>query len=70
MKRTDLVRRVSRAARDTGVSWSLVRSGGSHDIWECDETKVSIPRHREVNELTARAIMRKLEEKLGEEWWR
>ena len=70
MKRTDLIRRVSRAAGDAGVSWSLVRSGGSHDIWECDEMKVSIPRHREVNELRARAIMRKLEEKLGEEWWR
>lgn len=31
---------------------------------------ISIPRHRELNELTARAILTVLEEKLGEDWWR
>lgn len=47
-----------------------LRSGGAHDIWECDAFQVSIPRHREINEWTAEAIMRALEGKLGEGWWR
>jgi hypothetical protein len=31
---------------------------------------ISIPRHRELNELTARAIIAALEVKLGKDWWR
>jgi mRNA interferase HicA len=70
MKRTDLIRRVSRAAREAGVSWRLVRNGRRHDVWECDSMPIAIPRHRELNELTTRAIMKVLEEKLGKDWWR
>jgi len=31
---------------------------------------VTIPRHREINELTALAVERLLEAELGEGWWR
>lgn len=70
MKRADLIRRIGRAARDTGFSWTNIRSAGAHDIWECDGFRISIPRHREINEWTAQGILRMLEEKLGEDWWR
>lgn len=70
MKRTDLIRRVSRAAREAGMKWSLVRTKGPHDIWECEGMRVAIPRHREIIEHTALAIFRDLEDKLGEDWWR
>lgn len=43
---------------------------GAHDVWECGGLRVSIPRHREINELTSLGIMRALEQKLGEDWWR
>jgi hypothetical protein len=33
-------------------------------------TLVTVPRHREINELTALAIERLLEAELGEGWWR
>jgi Asp-tRNA(Asn)/Glu-tRNA(Gln) amidotransferase A subunit family amidase len=39
-------------------------------IWQCGVTKVTIPRHREINELTAGAIFRALEDELGRGWWR
>ncbi len=70
MKRADLVRRIGWAARGHDVSWSRLRSTGAHEVWDCDGLRVSIPRHRDINELTAQAIMRSLEEKLGEDWWR
>jgi hypothetical protein len=31
---------------------------------------VAIPRHREIPELTAVAILRELEMELGRDWWR
>lgn len=70
MKRADLIRRVGRAARVAGVTWMKLRPGRAHDVWDCGGLRVSIPRHRELNELTANGIMRTLEEKLGDDWWR
>jgi mRNA interferase HicA len=70
MKRADLIRRIGRTARAVGVSWRRLRATGAHEVWECGELRVSIPRHREINELTAEGIMTTLEDRLGEDWWR
>jgi len=61
---------VAAAAREAGCSWSLVRQGGRHEWWRCGATGVAIPRHREIAEMTARAIFRELEVELGRDWWR
>ena len=56
MKRRDLIARI----REEGCV--LVRTVGRHDFWrnvitgECQP----VPRHREINEITARAIIRRL----------
>jgi hypothetical protein len=50
--------------------WTLVRQGGEHEIWSCGDRLVAIPRHREINELTATAICRALEQALGKGWWK
>jgi hypothetical protein len=47
-----------------------VRQGGRHEVWQCGKTKITIPRHREINQLTAEAIFRDLERDLGRGWWR
>ncbi len=52
MRRRDL----GRALRALG--WRLVRRGGRHDVWARDEREVVVPRHREINEYTAKAILR------------
>jgi mRNA interferase HicA len=70
MKRTVLIRRIGKAAKRTGAAWTLVRQGGNHEIWSCASTMVTIPRHREINELTAQGIMGDLEAVLGKGWWR
>ena len=59
------------AAREKDVEWVQVGSRGSHDKWRLGATvQVAIPRHREINELTARASLASTERELGEGWWR
>ncbi|GAB3810808.1 type II toxin-antitoxin system HicA family toxin [Micromonospora zhanjiangensis] len=60
MKRVDLLIRISKAAADAGVSFRLVREGGGHSVYRYGTQNVVIPRHREINELTARGILRSL----------
>ena len=53
MKRRDLIKRLERAG------FTLDRHGGSHDVYKrgCDEEQ--IPRHKEINEMLAKAILKK-----------
>lgn len=57
MKRLDL----ERSLRAQGCV--LIREGGSHSIWRNSKNGkiTSVPRHREINEFTARKICRDLE---------
>jgi len=52
MKKKDLEKRLK------SYGWWLERHGSNHDIWTNGEVKIPIPRHREVNELTAKSILR------------
>jgi len=70
VKQGELKRRMQRAAEAQGKLWRLVRQGGRHEVWQCGDTKVTVPRHREINEFTAEAIFRAVEEELGRGWWR
>ena len=70
MKRRDLLRAIARTAKNGGVNFDLVREGSSHSVYRCGVVLFTVPRHSEINELTARGIMRNLEAELGEGWWR
>lgn len=39
--------------------WWLLRQGGRHEIWTNGDHVIPVPRHREINDLTANAILRK-----------
>ena len=69
MKRIDLLRAISKAAAEADLPWVLTREGGNHSIFTLRDTDVQIPRHREINELTAKVIMKHLEKELGVKWW-
>lgn len=56
MKRRDLLHRL------VELGWSFDRQGGAHEIWRKGERTMPIPRHTEINENTARAILRKAAE--------
>ena len=52
MKRRKLERRLK------FLGWEPRRSGRRHDIWRRECHDIAVPRHDEINELTARAILR------------
>lgn len=58
MKRTDLVKRVKNMAKTAGVPFELMREGGKHTIYSLDGNVLPIPRHNEINELTANGILK------------
>lgn len=53
MKRRDLVRLFERNG------WYFLRDGGRHDIYTNGVESEPIPRHKEINEVLARSLIRK-----------
>ena len=58
MKRKDLIKEIEK------LGCNLVRHGGNHDWYQNPATKACqpIPRHREIHEVLARNILKKLRE--------
>lgn len=56
MKRTDLVRQIE------GMGCVFFRHGGKHDWYQQPKTGMCqpVPRHREINEILAKNIIKKL----------
>jgi mRNA interferase HicA len=52
MKRRDLERKLR------VLGWQLLRHGARHDVWARGERELVVPRHLEINEYTAKAILR------------
>jgi mRNA interferase HicA len=40
------------------LGWEFVRHGRKHDIWTNGEYEIAVPRHNEINEYTAKAILK------------
>ena len=51
-----------KVAEDKGATLEFVRHGGSHDVYRILDQALFLPRHREIKEGTARAIIRQAEE--------
>ena len=54
MKKKDL----EKLLRKNG--WKMERQGGKHEVWSNGISTEPIPRHREINEQLAKAIIKKL----------
>jgi mRNA interferase HicA len=55
VKRRDLEQKM------TELGWRFLRRGGRHDVWTDGEREEAVPRHREINETLARAILRRIQ---------
>ncbi len=53
MKQRELVKKLK------GIGFEFERHGGNHDIYRRGSEIEKIPRHKEVNEQLAKAILRK-----------
>lgn len=40
------------------LGWQFLRHGGSHELWTNGTDTQAVPRHGEINEMTAKAIIR------------
>lgn len=58
MKRRDLLKRLGDAAKANDVTFVLLREGAEHSIYSYGGARLSIPRHSEIAEGTARKILR------------
>lgn len=70
MKRRELLKRIRDEAKRVGLSCDQRREGASHTVFALGPLEFTVPRHSEINEYTAEAIMKDLEEQLGKGWWR
>lgn len=55
------MKRLSKIAKDKGETLEVVREGGSHTVVRIGQTQTVVPRHNEINEHTARGIIRTME---------
>lgn len=62
MKRRDLLKKLDRIAREQGETLEEVREGGSHTIYRVGPKQFPVPRHNEINELTAKSILKQIED--------
>ena len=62
-KRTEVIRSIRKLANQHGQKATILRQG-NHEIWQCAGLRFPIPRHREIAEGTARAIISRLTEHL------
>lgn len=55
MKKKELEKRLRK------FGWWFKGHGGSHDIWTNGKIIEAVPRHNEINKITARSILRNAE---------
>ena len=49
-------REIERVLKSLG--WCLLRHGSRHDVWSRGLARLTVPRHDEINEYTAAAILK------------
>lgn len=62
MKKRTLMRELRSVAKAAGVELVFIREGGNHEIWTIAGERLVIPRHRQVNALTAQGVIRRAKE--------
>ena len=60
MKRRDLMKQLDAEAKRQGLVVEIVREGGSHTIVRIGDRQTTVPRHSEINEMTARSILKQM----------
>ena len=53
MKRSDLMNKISK------LGYTFLRHGGNHDVYSNGKRTEIIPRHKEINEVLAKAIIKR-----------
>ena len=62
MKRKALEKQLAKNAKEAGTTWEFVREGANHSVWSFGGMLITIPRHNDINELTAKGILKDTDE--------
>lgn len=69
-KRTEVIKKIEKAAATRHLSFTVKRRGGNHDIYDLDGLMVPVGRHTEFGNRYAETVYKECEPKLGKGWWR
>jgi hypothetical protein len=69
-KRTEVIKKIEKAAAMCDLAFSFKRHGGNHDIYDLDGVMIPIERHRQLDNGYANMVYRQCEVKLGKGWWK
>lgn len=58
MKNRALLKELRKIARDKGLTLTLVRHGGNHDVYHLGSVRLIVARHSDIPEPTANGIIR------------
>jgi hypothetical protein len=70
VKRRDLLKRIAAKAASANISWVLEREGANHSVYTLGSQTIPVPRHRDINDMTAEGIFKECEAQLGARWWK
>lgn len=62
MERKALVKLLAKNAKEAGTTWEFVREGANHSVWSFGGMLITIPRYIDINELTAKGILKDADE--------
>jgi mRNA interferase HicA len=63
VKQKALLKSIATLAKEVGVDFDLDRQGANHALYRFDDQLVTVPRHADINEVTAKAILRTVRDK-------
>jgi len=58
VKKRELLKRLNKTAAANDLGFDLVRQGANHEVWQIGSQRLIIPRHSEINEMTAAGILK------------
>jgi mRNA interferase HicA len=53
-----LLQELRKIAKAKDLTLRLLRHGANHDLYELGSVRLTVPRHTEINEITAKGIIR------------
>ncbi len=65
MKKKDLLKHLNGLSKTHDVAFEMLRQGANHELWIFNDQRLTIPRHNEINEITAKGIIGEAERTLG-----
>lgn len=69
MKRSAVLKKLKKAAREQGLEFSI-RELTNHSVIQIGGTARTLKRHSEIDDLTARKYFAQFQGELGQGWWR